>query len=71
MVHILGFNFVVIHSMDFDKYIIMSIYLWGFPGDSVVKDLPVNVGDTGDTGSILGLGRSLEKGMATHSSIVA
>ena len=38
MVHILGFNFVVIHYMDFDKYIIMSIYLWGFPGDSVVKE---------------------------------
>ena len=44
---------------------------WGFPGDSVVKDPPVNVGDAGDTGSILGLGRSLEKGMATHSSIIA
>ena len=29
----------------------------------MVKDLPVNVGDTGDTGSILGLGRSLEKGI--------
>ena len=25
----------------------------------------------GDTGSILGLGRSLDKGMATHSSILA
>jgi len=37
----------------------------------VVKDPPVNVGDAGDTGSILGLGRSLEKGMATHSSIIA
>ena len=30
----------------------------GFPGASVVKILPVNVGDTGDTVSILGLGRS-------------
>ena len=37
----------------------------------MVKDPPANVRDTGDTGSILGLGRSLEKGMATHFSILA
>ena len=30
----------------------------GFPGGSVVKNLPANVGDAGNTGSILGLGRS-------------
>ena len=30
----------------------------GFPGSSVVKNLPANAGDTGDTGSIPGLGRS-------------
>ena len=34
----------------------------GFPGASVVKILPVNVGDTGDTVSILGLGRSPGEG---------
>ena len=28
-----------------------------FPGGSAVKNLPASVGDTGDTGSILGLGR--------------
>ena len=38
--------------------------IWGFPGGSVVKNLPAN---GGDTGSIPGLGRSLEKEMATHS----
>ena len=31
--------------------------------------LPANARDTRDTGSIPGLGRSLEKEMATHSSI--
>ena len=34
--------------------------LWrnlGFPGGSVVKNLPVKAGDTGDTGLIPGLGR--------------
>ena len=34
----------------------------------MVKNLPVNAGDPG---LIPGLGRSLEKGMATHSSILA
>ena len=30
----------------------------GFPSDSVVKNLPANVGDTGVLGLIPGLGRS-------------
>ena len=34
----------------------------GFPGGSVVKNLPANAGDTGDVGLIPGLGRSLEVG---------
>ena len=34
----------------------------GFPGNSVVKNLPTNAGDTGDVGSIPGLGRSLGVG---------
>ena len=35
--------------------------LWGlrgFPGGTVVKNLPANTGDTGDMGSIPGSGRS-------------
>ena len=40
----------------------------GFPGGSVVKNLPAKAGDAG---LIPGLGRSLEKEMATHSSILA
>ena len=36
--------------------------LRGFPGGSVVKNLPANVGDARDAGSIPGLGRSLREG---------
>ena len=37
----------------------MHIYLkWGFPGVTLVKNLPANAGDAGDTGSILGSERS-------------
>ena len=40
----------------------------GFPGGSAVKNPPANAGDEG---LIPGSGRSLEKEMATHSSILA
>ena len=40
----------------------------GFPGDSVVNDLPASARGAG---SIPGSGRSLEKEMATHSSFLA
>ena len=40
----------------------------GFPGGSDGKE---SVCNAGDRGSILGFGRSLEKGVATHSSILA
>ena len=57
---------------------------WGAPGNTavrkreeqasqvvlVVKNSPANAGDVRDVGSIPGLGRSLEKGTATHSSIL-
>ena len=39
----------------------------GFPGGSAVKNPPANAGDTG---SIPGSGRSLEKEMATHLIIL-
>ena len=39
----------------------------GFPGGSLVKNPPANVGDADLN---LGLGRSLGEGMATHSSIL-
>ena len=40
----------------------------GFPGGSVVGNLPANAGDVG---SIPGSGRPLEKEMASHSSVLA
>ena len=40
----------------------------GFPGGSEVKESAWNAGDLG---SIPGLGDSLEKEMATHSSVLA
>ena len=40
----------------------MRPYTVGFPGGSAVKSLPTSAGDTGDVGSIPGLGRSPGKG---------
>ena len=37
----------------------------------MVKNLPANAGDVRDSGLIPGSGRSMEKGMATHSGILA
>ena len=35
---------------------------WGFPGGSMVKNLPANAGDAGDMGSIPGLERHPGRG---------
>ena len=40
------------------RYIKMCPYIQNFPGGSEVKNLPANIGDAGDSGSILGSGRS-------------
>ena len=48
-----------------------SLLSVGFPGDSVVKNLPTNAGDTREVGSIPGSEDPLEEKMATHSSILA
>ena len=45
-----------------------STYCMDFPCDAMVKNMPDN---TGNEGLISGSGRSLEKGMATQSSILA
>ena len=37
----------------------------------MVKNSPANAGNTRDAGLIPGSGRSLDEGMATHSSILA
>ena len=38
------------------------MYSLGFPGGSVVKNLPANAGAAGDAGSVPGLGRSPGEG---------
>ena len=43
--------------------------IWASQVTLVVKNLPVNEGDTRDMGLIPGLATSLEKEIATHSSI--
>ena len=50
-----------------NQYLNTKQYL-GFPGGSDRKESSHNVGDLG---SITGLGRSLEEGLGTHSSILA
>ena len=45
--------------------------LWASQVALAVRNLPANAGDVRDTGLILESGRSLEKGMATHSSVLA
>ena len=61
----------VLHSYEQENHFRLH-----WPRDSasqvmlVVKNLPANAGDIRVTGLIPGLGRSLEKGMATHSSIL-
>ena len=45
--------------------------LWGFVGGAVVKYLPAKAEEPRDAVSITGSRRSLEKGMATHSRILA
>ena len=44
---------------------------WGFPGSSMVKNLPAHAGDAGDAGSIPGWEDPLKEEVATHSSILA
>ena len=58
-------KYISIHDMT--CYVMLCCNM-GFPGGSAIKNLPKNVGDTRDSGSIPGSERSQEKEMATHSS---
>ena len=48
--------------------VFLFFFIFGFPGGSDSKESVCNVGDLG---SVPGLKDPLEKGMATHSSILA
>ena len=63
----LFFFILVYFSLQLFFYVIYTqvCIMQGFPGDSVIKNLPANAGDVG---LIPGLRRSPEEGMATHSS---
>ena len=52
----------------FFLFLAVSLSWYSFPGGSDGKESTCNVGDLG---SIPGLERPLEEGMATHSSILA
>ena len=60
-----------VHSMHVCVFICVRVCVcvcMGFPDGSVVRNPPANAGDAV---SVPGSGRSLEKEMATHSSILA
>ena len=44
--------------------------MWGFPGGSVVKNLPANARDSGDMGLMPGSGRSLGEGNGNPNPIL-
>ena len=54
-----------------NTFVSVHYFIWGFQGGAVVKNPLANAGDSRDTGSVPGLGRSLEKEVAIHSSILA
>ena len=56
-------------AYEAQKYIALPVK--GFPGGSVVKNLPANAGDAGYVGSIPGLGRSPRRGNSNYSSTLA
>ena len=59
------------HELQLNSCLADPLSLLDFPGGSVVRNLPANEGDLRVGGSIPGSGRSLEKEMATPSSILA
>ena len=49
-----------------------SSYYWkGLPGGAVIKNLPFNVGNSGDTASVPGSEDPLEEETTTHSIVLA
>jgi len=52
-------------------YVYNYLWIWVSQVVLVVRKLPANVGDTGDLGLILRLGRSLRGGHGNHCSILA
>ena len=63
--------FVSLPTSSYVEILTPSVMVWASQVALMVKNLPTDTGDARDEGSILGSGRSPEKEMATHSSILA
>ena len=63
-------QFLVIHTVK-GFVIFLCLDVCTFPGGSMVKNLPMNAGDTRDVGLIPGEGISPGVGSGNHSSILA
>ena len=59
------------HDLYVCLWMYVDTFIWASHMVLVVKNPPTNAGDVRDNGLILARGRSLEEGMATHSSIFA
>ena len=57
---VLGVSLYVVNTFEifFQQNHLISGLPMGFPGGAVLKNMPANVGDVGDTGLIPGSGRS-------------
>ena len=65
------YSLLLLFSLELCFHFIAPIELCGLPQCLNSKESACNAGDIRDVGSIPGLGRSLEEGMATHSSMLA
>ena len=78
---VINYNFVTSYKSDQLKNESSGSFLcffapcmpvfWGLPWWLSGKEFTCNAGAAGDTGSVPGLGRFLEEGMATHCSTLA
>ena len=80
LIHLIFITLKFLSTINVNRHFYNIILHLGFPVGLVVKNLPVNTGDTGmwgqyrrhrDVCSILGSEDPLEKEMAIHSSILA
>ena len=73
-IDIITIQYLIIHKHILQVSVLvqkLSIYIkWASQVGLGIKNQPANAGDIKDAGSIPGSGRSLEKGMATHSSVL-
>ena len=64
-------DFTVLKTVNIYPSYLLHANHWASQVVLVVENLPANAGDIRDMGSIMGWEDPLEKGMATHPSILA